>query len=1037
MLGQVRPQREDGLRRVVGCAGPGEPARSQPSRGVGAILTTSLLLWASGASAQEASPLPPLGAWAVEVYDTEDVAALGTLNGVVAARSGLLYLGGSRGLARHDGHRLTPVTIPGAPSRFVAEVLEDPHGRIWVAYLGGGVSLIDGDVIRSGQSRYRLRNMQFDPVADVARYRSVDGIYEFRVDGDSLTLSRPIVTDEPGTQERHLRLPDGTPALIQPTRVLTAAGETDIGLAEHCMRYLGAGVDALGPLLSCFDHDSARVMIRPTTEGAQVFKPRTAADVVDPYAWLSDAGTAFRTEPGYTIDVSGGAAAAGTATDTIPIRAMLGEDDARWLILRDPETRRDHLFRTADDHREQIPLRRAGDFRVILYIAADGRGGVWVATDAQLFHVVPRSVARIESPPAGLASGVTALLELQDSSVLVGTWGGGLHHFDDGTLVRRHGADTSLGSNMVRALHQTPDGVVWVGTDRGLARLSPDGTVLDRRTMAEVRGFAPSDDGSLTLASQAGIVSYQAGEYRDVPGFDDLDIWAAAHVAGDLWVGGAEGLRRTRSGRVEPVPVPGVVDPFVVAFFRDPAGRHWIGTYENGAFVLTDDGPRSLPSGAGLGDVGVWHMLWVDESVWISTSRGVLRAPADSLASLMASTSDTHTAGHSLTFERYGTASGTMSIRPQRASPAAVHLTDGRLLFNGAPGPSVIDPGRFGDVSPPEPIVSSVRADGEEVERGPDGSARVPAGARRVSLEFSALAFDGPTEPLYRYRLTGLDDDWYLAGPDPEAVFTGLGPGRYAFTVQAHHAGAWSPSSKPLPFTVAPTLAQSGPFRLFVLAAALAVAYLLHRVRVRQVLKIQQLREGMVRDLHDDLGASLGAVRLLSAQVEKMLDPTSPASERARQLSSMAASTSTTLRDAIWVADPAHDDVGALASKLREVAEDLLPGIEKEFHMNVPAPQARVHPGDARTIVLAAKEMLHNLARHAEASRATVEVRADVDRFELRVTDDGVGLSDTRPEGYGLASLRTRATEGGGRFEVSSCVGGGTAAVFSLPLRDV
>lgn len=1035
MLGHVRPHREDGLKNAVGYAGSSR-ARSRPGRVVGAMLAAGFSLYGSGVSGQEGSPLPPLGAWGVEIYDSEDVAALGMLNGVVAARSGFLYLGGSRGLARHDGHRLTPVPIPGAPSRFVTEVQEDPHGRIWVTYLGGGVSMIDGDVIRSGRSQYRLRNFQFDPIAAVARYRSVDGIYEFRVDGDSLALSRPIVTDEAGTQERHVLLPGGIPALIQPTRVLTAAGETDVGLREHCLRYLGAGVDALGPLVSCFDHDSARVMLRPTAEGVQVFKPRTPADALDPYTWRSSEGTVFRAEPGYTIDVSGGSAVAGAATDTIPIRAMLSEDHARWLVLRDPETRRDHLFHSTGGEREHVPLRHEGDFRVILYLAADARGGVWIATDAQLFHVVPRSVARLEIPLAGLG-GTTALLQLQDSSVLVGSWGGGLYHFDNGSLLRRHGANTGLGSNMIRALHQTPDGVVWVGTDQGVARLSPSGVVLDRRPMAEVRGFAPNEDGSLTLASQAGVVSYRSGTFHDVPGFDDLDIWAATHFRGDLWVGGAEGLRRTRSGRVEAVPVPGVVDPFVVAFFSDPLGRHWIGTYESGAFVLSDDGPRGAPNGVGLSGMGVWHMLWADASVWISTGTGVLRVPSDSLSSRMGSTTERLGAAHSLPLERYGTAPGAMSIRPQRASPAAVHLADGRLLFNGSRGPSIIDPSRFGAAPPPEPIISSMLVDGEELKRGPDGSARVAAGVRRVAVEFSALVFDGPTEPLYRYRLKGLDDDWYLAGPDPEAVFTGLGPGRYEFTVQALHSGAWSPPSQPLHFTVAPTLAQSTPFRLGLLAAAIAIALLLHRARVRQVLTIQQLREGMVRDLHDDLGASLGAVRLLSAQVEKMLDPTSPASERVRRLSLMAASTSTTLRDAIWVADPAHDDVGALTSKLREVTEDLLPGIEKEFHMNLHTPQTRVHPGDARTIVLAAKEMLHNLARHAEASRATVEVRTARDRFELRITDDGVGLASPHREGYGLVNLRERALKAGGRFDVRSSTEGGTTAVFSLPLRDV
>ncbi|MBP2477452.1 signal transduction histidine kinase [Crossiella equi] len=80
-------------------------------------------------------------------------------------------------------------------------------------------------------------------------------------------------------------------------------------------------------------------------------------------------------------------------------------------------------------------------------------------------------------------------------------------------------------------------------------------------------------------------------------------------------------------------------------------------------------------------------------------------------------------------------------------------------------------------------------------------------------------------------------------------------------------------------------------------------------------------------------------------------------------------------------------------------------------------------------------EALTNIAKHARASRAGVEVRREEDRLVIRVTDDGVGGAAATP-GSGLAGLADRAGGVDGRLSISSPAGGPTAVTVELPCES-
>ena len=80
------------------------------------------------------------------------------------------------------------------------------------------------------------------------------------------------------------------------------------------------------------------------------------------------------------------------------------------------------------------------------------------------------------------------------------------------------------------------------------------------------------------------------------------------------------------------------------------------------------------------------------------------------------------------------------------------------------------------------------------------------------------------------------------------------------------------------------------------------------------------------------------------------------------------------------------------------------------------------------------REALSNIARHAHASSATIELTASSAWFRLRVVDDGVGFDPASvTHGHGTRNLRARAEELGGHLEVTSAPGQGTTLVWVIP----
>jgi signal transduction histidine kinase len=133
------------------------------------------------------------------------------------------------------------------------------------------------------------------------------------------------------------------------------------------------------------------------------------------------------------------------------------------------------------------------------------------------------------------------------------------------------------------------------------------------------------------------------------------------------------------------------------------------------------------------------------------------------------------------------------------------------------------------------------------------------------------------------------------------------------------------------------------------------------------------------------------------------------------------------LRDLIHETHPTALRAGGLSVALQELA-GRAPGL-----VAVRVPNERYAPLLEATVYFVCSEALTNVAKHARASRVTIDLTAEVGWLRLAITDDGAGGADLS-RGSGLRGLADRIEALGGQFAVQSDPGGGTRLAADLPL---
>ncbi len=212
------------------------------------------------------------------------------------------------------------------------------------------------------------------------------------------------------------------------------------------------------------------------------------------------------------------------------------------------------------------------------------------------------------------------------------------------------------------------------------------------------------------------------------------------------------------------------------------------------------------------------------------------------------------------------------------------------------------------------------------------------------------------------------------------------------------------------------------------------------RQRAERSREIEQERARLAHDLHDDLGAGLTEVNMLSSLVKS--PATSPA-EKTGYLNDLSDATLrmvTSLDEIVWAVNPRNDTIASLASYFASYAQRLLnlAGVNCGLDIAEDLPNHPLDPKFRQEIFFAFKESLTNIVRHAHATQVWLHISVARSELKVEVADNGRGFEIDPPPGGcdGLANMKDRLKTLNGACTVTSQPSHGTTVRLSAPLPE-
>jgi PAS domain S-box-containing protein len=202
----------------------------------------------------------------------------------------------------------------------------------------------------------------------------------------------------------------------------------------------------------------------------------------------------------------------------------------------------------------------------------------------------------------------------------------------------------------------------------------------------------------------------------------------------------------------------------------------------------------------------------------------------------------------------------------------------------------------------------------------------------------------------------------------------------------------------------------------------------------------EEERKWIAREIHDELGQLLTALKLDLSWMKKRLPPESgELMDKASGMNALVESAMQSIKRILFQLRPVPlGDVGFEAA-LEWLVQDMRSrtGLECEARMNIVSD--RLDPARTTAIFRILQEALNNVVRHARATKVLIELTGDANRIVLRVDDNGVGVSSAdehKVKSFGIIGMRERARFYGGEVDIQKKVEGGTVVIATIPTKE-
>lgn len=199
---------------------------------------------------------------------------------------------------------------------------------------------------------------------------------------------------------------------------------------------------------------------------------------------------------------------------------------------------------------------------------------------------------------------------------------------------------------------------------------------------------------------------------------------------------------------------------------------------------------------------------------------------------------------------------------------------------------------------------------------------------------------------------------------------------------------------------------------------------------------LERERSRIAEDLHDEVGASLTRITMLSEMTNHHVEDPVKIKPWLTQISETSRKVIEEMNQIIWALNPKNDNLEGLMAYVRRFTVEYLESTTMKYNFNFPVqlPAYELSVEERRNIYLVIREALHNVVKHSGANHLSLELTMKEKGFIIKIKDDGCGFDTENLSlaSNGVANMKKRMTNIGGSLMIHSKFQSGTELFIDL-----
>jgi hypothetical protein len=293
-----------------------------------------------------------------------------------------------------------------------------------------------------------------------------------------------------------------------------------------------------------------------------------------------------------------------------------------------------------------------------------------------------------------------------------------------------------------------------------------------------------------------------------------------------------------------------------------------------------------------------------------------------------------------------------------------------------------------------------------------------------LTFHFSCIDWSAPEKIKYSYRLMGLDTKWSNANEATSADFRNLNHGKYQFEIKAKGESQIWTAPVYYSFVIRPAWWQTWWFKIVYSLVIIGIVFVIVRfiylsnlhkqkAELEKQLAVQIERQRISSEMHDDIGAGLSGVRLLT-EFTKSKSKAGDITDELDKIYQSVGDISAKMREVIWSLNIDNDSLPSLIHYIQKQARIILEHYPGELVITIPdiIPDVKIIGQKRRNIYLSVKEALHNIIKHSGADKIEIAILCG-EEIQIKISDNGKGLelSEQTYTGNGIRNIQKRTQQ--------------------------